>query len=82
MKYSLRIKNNATGESRVYKDDYDWAEEYLFRYQYTEGNYSCDCNRAIFFADGTDEDDECECGDDVAFSIIWVEDEDGARFTL
>ncbi len=32
---------------------------------WTEGNFSCDCNRGAFFADaGGDADRDCPCGDE------------------
>lgn len=50
------IRRESDGVIRPYENDY--YGEFIW----SEGNYSCDCNRAIFFAN-TDEDDECECGD-------------------
>lgn len=39
-------------------------DETMF-YMWTEGNYSCDCNRAIFFGDCDCEEDPCPhvCGE-------------------
>lgn len=50
MKYQLDIEDTTTGEVRRYADPYDWPTEDAFVYQYVEGNYSCDCNRSLFFA--------------------------------
>ena len=57
--YAVEITNNATGETVLCTfpgefDDFLWEE----------GNYSCDCNREIFFqrAKGKEVDDAC-CGE-------------------
>jgi len=69
MKIDVYIKNNETGEVRVYHDDFNWQDyeggTALSRilYQYGEGNYSCDCNRELFFARSVGEE-----GDDVSCS--------------
>ena len=62
------IRNNQTGEIRQYKDDAIWDEDngcpHLFIWE--EGNYSCDCNRKIFWGDSIGheyEDEETPCGD-------------------
>ena len=40
---------------------------------WTEGNYSCDCNRSLFFARWRKERViEAECGDDVAFRLVSI----------
>lgn len=61
------IRKNDTGEIVSYRDDYA-KDVYGGDYIWAEGNYSCDCNRSLFFgrAKGTlDENDESEsvCGD-------------------
>lgn len=33
--------------SRTYQEEYDWSPGSEFNW--SEGNYSCDCNRALFF---------------------------------
>ncbi len=43
MKAKVSILNTKTGETRVYEEP-DWCE-----YAWSEGNYSCDCNRNIYF---------------------------------
>ena len=47
--YITRVK---TGEVRKYEDP--WEEtgqdpDHWFSYQWTDGNYGCDCNRRLFF---------------------------------
>jgi hypothetical protein len=71
---SVKITDTKTGESRIYLDD--WFDGELQVWAYQEGNYSCDCNRYLFFqrAANADEDDEdIGCGDDrfVIDSIFW-----------
>ena len=42
-----KITHVPTGESVIYEDDMEWGR--LCDYMWTEGNYSCDCNRHLFF---------------------------------
>ena len=72
MKYHAVIINRETKEVRLFEDD--WTdrpgEDVVERngdmlYQWTEGNYGCDCNRALFFARAAGEEEEEEnppCG--------------------
>ena len=78
----ITIRRNSSGETRVYSDAYVWDEEEHLVYQWTDGNYGCDCNRAIFFetAGGTANAGEDECGTGVFSSrvewdgkILWDE---------
>lgn len=67
----IKIKRNSDGVVREYKDEYTWNE-----YLWSEGNFGCDCNRALFFARAVGEDDpDRECGD-TEFSIE-IFDDDG-----
>lgn len=57
------IRDTMTAEIRQYRYPYPWdsASEYLW----SEGNYSCDCNRALFFAEAHGENDpDRDCGDE------------------
>lgn len=70
----IKIKRNSDGLIREYNDEYPWSE--TMEYLWSEGNFGCDCNRALFFARAVGEDDpDCECGD-TEFSIE-VFDDDG-----
>ena len=66
-----QITHNPTGEMRVYEDDGDYNWEFLWE----EGNYSCDCNRHLFFeraAGREPEDGECPpCGEEL-YSVEFV----------
>ena len=58
--YTVYIRNNKTNELRVrlYPEEYD-------EWFWTEGNFGCDCNRALQFASTEEEKDlawEQECG--------------------
>lgn len=47
----ILLQDTATGELALCVDT--WAEGYpddSMRFMYEEGNYSCDCNRHLFFA--------------------------------
>lgn len=75
--YIAHIKNNETGEVR--KDINDGQFDDSSFYLWSEGNWSCDCNRALFFARAKGEEDpeglECTEG---KFSVI-IELEDGTK---
>lgn len=81
MAYKVALKNNSTGEVRFSLSELQWEEsdEYLW----TDGNFGCDCNRALFFAraGGEAEPDERPCGD-VAFTALYAQLEDGTRINL
>lgn len=72
MAYRVLIRNKATGEERWHEEPNDtWDEGASF--MWFEGNYSCDCNQALFFARaGGEPDPGCECGD-VGYVIARVE---------
>jgi hypothetical protein len=59
----IEIRRNSDGVVRSYFDSYEWQGDYMW----TDGNYSCDCNRYLFFmrAAGEDEGDLIadRCGD-------------------
>ena len=60
------IKNNNTGEIRKYEDDMLWVDgSGPNTWIWEEGNYSCDCNRSLFFyrAGGEDEPEGIQCSD-------------------
>lgn len=60
------IINNKTKESRTYVPSVkEWLEH--SEYIWEEGNYSCDCNRSIFFHSANDPNwngKSDACGDD------------------
>ena len=49
MPADVHIRNNATGETRIYRDDFSGSDEPFDVWQWTDGNYGCDCNRSLFF---------------------------------
>lgn len=77
--YHVAIRNNETGEVRMYRHDLAWDDDL---YQWTEGNYGCDCNRRLFWyrANG-DEAEEIICGE-TAFSALYAELPDGTRIEI
>jgi len=64
MSATVFITDTMTGETRTYLDDLATAEDDYHEYLWSEGNYCCDCNRAIFFdvAGGGDGDPDRGCG--------------------
>lgn len=75
--YTVTIRKNDTGEERSFQQDDEWQEHSDF--MWTEGNYACDCNRAIFFAEAGGEDEpEVTCSDG-KYSIVSIVLADGTK---
>ena len=74
--YSVFIRNNKTREIREYKDDWEWDDG--LEYLWSEGNYGCDCNRALFFARaiGEVEPQDIPCGESL-YDIVKIQLKDG-----
>jgi hypothetical protein len=53
------------------------------RFQFLEGNYSCDCNKKIFLANANQEDlDDEECGDTMPIKRLTLIRPDGDMKTI
>ena len=75
IKSIVHIKDEATGIIHQYKESGSvWLDDdgdYNF-YMWSMGNYSCDCNREIFFNNAVDKDsdiDNLECGDQIRYAV-------------
>ncbi len=67
----VHIRRNEDGVIRAYEYDGGW--EGHSGYLWLEGNYSCDCNRHLFFQRAAGEDDgEVHCGS-TAYTILKFE---------
>lgn len=71
MKYTFKIRDPKTGLVKDLEDDYDYEDLGHMIYQWTEGNYSCDCNRSIFLY-GYDK--KYECGETIELLKITARD--------
>lgn len=74
--YTARIRRNSDGLLRE-DDGHEVPERErnveLVRFMWTEGNYGCDCNRALFFAHAAGEEDpDVACGEGL-YSVQIVE---------
>lgn len=59
---TITIRRNADGAERTYTDDSD-VDDCLLDFMWGDGNYCCDCNRALFFNRAAGEDDpDHPCG--------------------
>lgn len=76
---TARIRRVSDGLEREYvfeslfdEDDGEVTLEGREGFMWAEGNYSCDCNRAAFFAQAADEDEPHDrtCGDEVRFQLL------------
>lgn len=73
------IKNTETGEVRRWPTGETWSA--TTEYGWTDGNYGCDCNRSVFFAQALDADlaladaEVAECGEGVY--LVRLETDDG-----
>lgn len=84
VKCIAEIKNNTTGEIREYETDeiLDLGSEYPNIFNWEENNFSCDCNRVLFFKYANNEEvsddefDNLECGDG-KFSVNLKNKKDG-----
>ena len=47
MRYAIHLRP-PDGEAVVYRDPCDYDDDGTVEYLWTEGNYSCDCNRSAF----------------------------------
>ena len=67
----------------VYSEIEDDEEDIVYKstYLYSEGNYSCDCNK-IEFAGLLREDEQGVCGDTIKYEELWLVREDGKRIDL
>ena len=78
----VHIRDVATGEERIHEDIgffFAGDDNAFHAYIWEEGNYSCDCNRELFFLRAGGEDDPEEganlCGEERY--RIWIEAADG-----
>ena len=64
---AIHIRKNSSGEIRIWKDAlfYFDGSEFPSIFIWEDGNYSCDCNRHVFFshAGGEDADFSRDCSD-------------------
>lgn len=80
--HKVAIRRNSDGVIRMV-DGGNWND--CGEYMWVDGNYSCDCNRHLYFerAAGTelDWDDGGECGE-TRYSALYAELSDGRRINL
>lgn len=77
----VEIKRLADSVIRTYQCDMEWyGEDGASIWQFTEGNFGCDCNRELWFelAVGNSPDSEPQCGDGARFRVVSVKADDGA----
>lgn len=73
----VTLEQTATGERRTYLDDHGLMDGEFSDYIWSEGNYSCDCNRQLFWNRAGGEDDvERGCGDG-AYRVVGITSLDG-----
>lgn len=71
MIFDVFIKNNQTGEIRLYSDEYE--DNDIISFLWSDGNYACDCNRSLFFARAKGEPDpEITKCTDYKFSVLYI----------
>ena len=73
--YKVCLKKLETGEEHIYE-----GEDEFFPFNWFENNFSCDCNRGLFFdrsvgmlADADWDSLDYPCGDQERFVVVWVE---------
>jgi len=66
MEYIARIREVSTGIVRDTVHESEIVTKESMEYMWLDGNYSCDCNRELFFRRAAGEDpalDDVTCGD-------------------
>lgn len=71
----VEMTDRYTGQTKIIPIDLEWWGDFVW----TEGNFSCDCNRHDFFYPDSNKD--VPCGDD-RFTISFIEDETGERHKI
>jgi len=75
--YHVLIRRNATGETRRVFMALPWYGDGGSLYWWTDGNFGCDCNRALtFYREDEAPEDEIDCGD-TRFTVLQAELPDG-----
>ena len=72
MKYIFTLLDTANNQLIEYRDTFDWTDENSMLFQWTENNFSCDCNRRdkmYVFSDNH------ICGDEVV--LLKITDNNG-----
>lgn len=67
-------------EGKQYLFEYDYEEDYPFdaaNYMFTEGNYSCDCNRSAFVQEKYPEFPELDCGEKIELVELVIYSKEG-----
>ena len=69
-----RVSDGKTVEYE--QDDYGYGTT---RFIYEDGNYSCNCNRHLFFteAEGHRDDTEMNCVDYPKYRVNWIKEPEG-----
>lgn len=73
--YSVSMTDMNTRETKIIPMDIPWQESSFF--WWTEGNFSCDCNRSLTFYPGVG----YPCGDG-RFKVNYFEFPDGKRCSI
>ena len=79
--YRVLLRKNDTGEERWFNSDQSWYDDSDFLW--TEGNFSCDFNRANFFAlaGGQEADSKTPCGTE-QYTAVCAVTKDRRRYDL
>lgn len=73
MNSTIYIRDNDTLEIKSFDMNLSLDEDgELFIYGYTEGNFSCDCNRDIMFRELSDMQDGIDCGE-TKYSLMIID---------
>lgn len=76
------LKRISDGKVAEYRDEHEWEDPEDAVYQWTEGNYGCDCNRQLFFARAAGEEEprpkDLSCGEEQRFKLLSIVTESGA----
>ena len=83
----VTILDTHTGETVTYEDEHYFDDEYDSDFIWDEGNFSCDCNRALFFLrakgvpeEDIDHDDDTPCNFKANRYLVRILEKDGRVF--
>jgi hypothetical protein len=72
MKYNFTLLDTANNKLIEHRDTFDWTDENSMLFNWTQNNFSCDCNRRDKMYGFSDEH---ICGDEVI--LLKITDENG-----
>ncbi len=71
MPVKVTLKDTLTNKTAEYIDNYSIAATYEESFMWTEHNFSCDCNRYMFFYNDYENAQSLQCGKERFVVVGW-----------